>query len=228
MEFRALNLKHFWLDLGVVREDIWSGNMIIATTIQMLYGNEPMDEEIKSAFCQTALDQNALAEIGRITANFAILEVKLVKLIYFLIGADEETTLIVCSEKSFSGLQDLAMSLFIKRAKECSLADSWPERFRPVLKDVSAVEQKRNQVVHSLWGFSGFPNKVIRTKYTSKRRNGLSFQRDEMKIQDLNRIANQISAVAFDIHECCGEVFAEFRDKEILIPGLDESTLAVK
>lgn len=34
--FRALNLRHFWLDLEVVREDIWSGNMIIATTIQML------------------------------------------------------------------------------------------------------------------------------------------------------------------------------------------------
>lgn len=36
MEFRALNLKHFWLDLEVVRPDIWSGNMIIATSIKML------------------------------------------------------------------------------------------------------------------------------------------------------------------------------------------------
>ncbi|WP_430417451.1 hypothetical protein [Marinobacter adhaerens] len=36
LEFWASNLKHFWLDLEVVREDIWSGKMIIATTIQML------------------------------------------------------------------------------------------------------------------------------------------------------------------------------------------------
>lgn len=36
LEFRALTLKYFWFDLEVVREDIWSGNMIIATTIQML------------------------------------------------------------------------------------------------------------------------------------------------------------------------------------------------
>jgi len=35
LEFRALNLKHFWLDLEVVRQDIWSGNMFIATAIQM-------------------------------------------------------------------------------------------------------------------------------------------------------------------------------------------------
>jgi hypothetical protein len=39
LEFRALNVKRFWLGLEVVRQDIWTGNMTIATTIQML-GNE--------------------------------------------------------------------------------------------------------------------------------------------------------------------------------------------
>jgi hypothetical protein len=186
-----------------------------------------MNDDIKALICQTALGKETLSAIGRITANFAILELKLTKLIYFLLGSDEETALIVASEKSFSGLQDLAVALIIKHVKNKTLDFCFVENFKELAKAVSLCEQKRNTISHSLFGFGLKPGETIRTKYSAKRRHGLSFQREVMSLEDFENIYNSISTSAYEIDKFCGEIKLAFDHAEVLIKGLDKSKLAI-
>jgi predicted naringenin-chalcone synthase len=73
-----------------------------------------------------------------------------------------------------------------------------------VLRLVRASEQKRNVIVHSLWG-AGPGATVIRTKYTAKERHGLAFQREEMSTDSLDAIALDIATATFEI-EAFGRV----------------------
>ena len=140
-----------------------------------------------------------LVEIGRITAHFALLERDLIELTHKLLGIPENIARTITSELSFRGLQQLAASLLKERLPAQSTA------FEPILKKVSACEEKRNAVAHSLWG-AGITKRdgqyiAIRTKYTSKQKKGLNFVREEMSTQDLRKIANEISIAAFDVEQ---------------------------
>lgn len=75
------------------------------------------DLKIKALRTTTALHNDCLAEIGRVTANFALLEVKLKKLIYYLLGTSEREILAITSEMSFQRMLDLATSLLTEQVE---------------------------------------------------------------------------------------------------------------
>jgi hypothetical protein len=107
----------------------------------------------------------------------------------------------ITSELSFRGLQHLASSLVKERRPALD------EQFATILKKVSACEDKRNAVSHSVWGSGGRTSDrepvIVRTKYSSKQTRGLRFMRQEMTKDDLRAICSEISIAAYDI-----EIFA--------------------
>ncbi len=159
------------------------------------------DDEIKAIHKMTALSEDFLAELGRITAHFALLENDLIALTHRLLGLPENLARSITSELSFRSLQQLAASLLRERfpARVPALGD--------VLALVSKAEEKRNAIVHSLWG-AGQKNKdghfvVVRTKYTAKQKKGLNFLREELTLSELRGIAREISVAAYEVEAFC-------------------------
>ena len=145
----------------------------------------------------TAVSDDFLAEIGRITAHFALLERDMIELVHNLLGLKPRLARAITSELSFRGLQQLAASLLREQQPEKV------EQFEKILNRSSKAEEKRNSIQHSLWGSGQFRKDgtplVIRTKFTAKQRKGLNFVREEMSVQDLRKIAHEISIAAYDV-----------------------------
>lgn len=155
--------------------------------------SEPMTEDhVKVLHKSTALSAELLAEIGRITVLFAILEHDLKNLVHWLLGLPENVGRTITSELSFRGVYQLAASLVKERAPDMS------SDFKDVLKRIGKAEDKRNQISHSLWGaFSA--TRAVRTKYSAKANRGLYFSREELSPDDIYAISTAISIAAFDV-----------------------------
>lgn len=157
------------------------------------------DDELKILSKHTAVSDEFLCEIGRITAHFALLERDLINLTHQLLGLPDGMARSITSELSFRGLQQLSASLLRERLpNEVAV-------FEKILGRVSKAEEKRNAVAHSLWG-AGWQNTngertVIRTKFTAKQKKGLNLVREELTATDLKKIAYQISVAAYDVEE---------------------------
>lgn len=143
-------------------------------------------EELDLLELTTLVPDHYLVEIGRVVANFAILEKELSSLIHCLLGTNEDVTQIVTSELSFRNLLDLSASLVkqLHSPKETEL-------FKATLKLVEKAEEKRNLIVHSIWKV-GFDWGVTRSKNTAKRGRGLQTQNEFYSLEDLQIVAVQI------------------------------------
>jgi len=110
----------------------------------------------------TALGEDFLVEIGRIVANFALLETELFALINGLLGGNRVKSRIVTSELSFGNLLNLSASL-VKAVH----GDEDFKRYKNVLTIVSEAEAIRNQIIHSVWGMDySMPRSAMRNKRT--------------------------------------------------------------
>ena len=154
-------------------------------------------DDLKAMVKATAVGDESLIEIGRITVHFALLEWALIDLTHRLLGLPEKRARAITSELSFRGLQHLASSLLKERRPKQA------KEFESILKRVSACEDKRNIISHSMWGYGGVKSNgtpiVIRTKYTAKQKRGLKFMRQELTSEDLYAIAREISIAAYDV-----------------------------
>jgi len=154
-------------------------------------------EEIAVLCKHTALSNEFLVEIGRITANFALLERELIELAHFLLGVPVKSARAITSELSFRALQSLAASLIKEKYPPATTP------FKDILKSVGKCEERRNQIAHSLWGSGSRTTEseplAVRTKYTAKQQKGLTLQREEMTVGDLFKIAAEISIAAYAI-----------------------------
>ena len=163
---------------------------------------DQLPEEVRAAFGMTTLPDEALAEIGRAVAHFAILEHKLVRIIQGLLGLQltsegERVARVLTSELPFRGLLSLSASL-IRELHGDELADE----YNTVLKAVAAAEEERNVISHSFWGIAITPDAkkpFLRTKYTAKQKKGLTFRRDELDMDDLRVPARRIAAATHDL-----------------------------
>ena len=156
-----------------------------------------MNSDNKAILKATAVGNESLIEIGRITVHFALLERALLDLTHRLLGLPERRARAITSELSFRNLQHLTSSLLKERRPARS------NEFDEILRRVSVCEEKRNVISHSLWGSGGFKSDgtqiIIRTKYTAKQKRGLKFVRQELTGEQLYKIAREISIVAYDV-----------------------------
>jgi hypothetical protein len=140
----------------------------------------------------TAVPSELLTEIGRIVANFAILENELFILIHWLLGSDREISHIVTAELSFRNLLDLSASL-VRQVHGTKAAKNYKE----ALKFATKAEDERNHIIHSLWGMRGL--NATRIKHTAKRGKGHSIQREQLTQEDLFAVAIEISRAIFAV-----------------------------
>ena len=127
--------------------------------------------------------------IGRISAYSNGLELYISALIWCLIGAGQQVGEIVTSELSFRNLLALLSSLYrFRKTKQEDI-----EKLDSLLKRASALEEQRNQVVHSTWAINmSDPNSLSRYKVTAKQKSGLKHTVEEKTIEELNHIADEM------------------------------------
>jgi len=140
-----------------------------------------------------------LERIGRITANFAVLESVLQTFIGRLISSDHTLGQIISAELSFRGLVALLSSLYKYRVSDSARV----AELDSVFKRVNAAEEKRNIVVHSLWMVSNTDDSppktiVFKGKMTAKISKGLRYRQEQVTIEELDSIAEEISNAAGD------------------------------
>jgi hypothetical protein len=150
-------------------------------------------DELLALARTTALPPECLAEIGRVVANFALLEHELDILIHGLLKTDRHISRILTSELSFRTLLDASASL-VRHIH----GEEATRTFSQILHSVSAAEEERNRIVHSLWGAMG-PDIAIRTKDSAKRAKGLNSQRPEYSPAELSRVASNVSRAIFRV-----------------------------
>jgi len=131
-----------------------------------------------------------LRAIGRITANFALLELMVSFCVWQLIGSDQRLGQIITAELSFRKLLDLLSSLFRHRVSDPQLI----EELNGLIAEAAQAEEKRNLITHSYWAASDTRETITRAKMTARRYGGLKHQFEPMSVQDLDDIADFIAA----------------------------------
>lgn len=148
----------------------------------------------------TPVPAEHLQAIGQITVNFALLEGEISSFIGVWLSNEEWLGHAVTSELPFRKLAGLLSSIYREMAEKPEQIETLDD----LLKRAFIVEEKRNIITHSLWRRGNTPQTIIRIKRTAKVSKGLRHQKEELSVDDLNRIAEEIAEVAHDI-----EMFAE-------------------
>lgn len=137
-----------------------------------------------------------LKSIGDITVSFALLESQIQTLIGSMLNERQRIGQIVTAELSFKNLRALMISLYLERhGKE----DVDFERLKELLVRAGRVEDKRNQITHSLWGAGKDANTITRIKATAKEKHGIRFQFEDVSSEYLADFATEIKVLAEEI-----------------------------
>jgi hypothetical protein len=144
---------------------------------------------------QHPVPDDHLKHIGDMTVSFALLENCLQSLAQSLLGAGQRMGQIITAEVSFRALRALTVSLYLQRNGE----DQHIEQFRALIRRAADVEEKRNQITHSLWGAGTTAESITRIKVTAKEKHGIRFRFDDVTAKDLAAAAQEIKDLAQDI-----------------------------
>ena len=138
-----------------------------------------------------------LAEIGDITVSFALLESIIQTLAGTLVGGNQRMGQVVTAELPFRNLRALTFSLYKERHGEgAGLAT-----LRDLMNRAAVLEEKRNQIVHSVWGAGAAADTVTRIKMTAKEKYGMRFQFNQVAGRDLADVATDIKRLAADVQQ---------------------------
>jgi len=138
-----------------------------------------------------------LKAMGLITVNFSLLENTIAFIIWLLLGLDQQTGQIITSELSFRRLLELFSSLCRNKKNDKVTL----EKLKTLLKRIEHAEQERNKIIHSMWTAGNDEETITRFKITAKIRNGLMHQYEQLKVEHLNKIADEIAEVAAAVHD---------------------------
>jgi hypothetical protein len=135
-----------------------------------------------------------LQHIGDITVSFAVLESSIQ---FFASSLIHEANIanIIMAELAFKNLRALVISLYLERHGR----DDDFVTLRGYMNRAARVEEKRNQIIHSVWGAGKNANTITRVKATAKEKHGLRFQFEDVTAESLQDFANDIKALAEDI-----------------------------
>ena len=129
--------------------------------------------------------------IGRISVMFSDVEIWTSAFIWQLIGSEKNVCQMVTAGMSFSRRLDLLTSLFHYRFPDPSLT----KPLGALIKRISALEQKRNTVIHSSWILQSLErNETIRFKITAHRKKGLH-TKEITRPEELDAIADGFQQV---------------------------------
>lgn len=135
------------------------------------------------------------SEIGRVTVRWAELEDVLADFIVCLLNDERTYTCIVATELGYQGLTNLLVSLYIARHGD----DTDLASLRKLLAQADAVEQTRNQIVHSTWVSAGAPHVVTRIKSTAKRKRGYDTVVENYDLDRFRAVSDEIARVRSEL-----------------------------
>lgn len=153
----------------------------------------------KRVTVQSPIDRALLEPLGRVTANFALLEEVLAIVICFLLyensEAEKETGRIVTAELSFRRKVQLFSALFVHRFPEKGI-----EQIKELRASLCKAEENRNIVIHSGWEPTSdrAEGQSVRKKTTAKRK-GLSTTTQVMDQEGLDEVAAQIGKATAEL-----------------------------
>jgi hypothetical protein len=87
----------------------------------------------------------------------------------------------------------------------CGIAEPWHGEdddyatLRVFIKREADIEEKRNQITHSIWGAGNDANIVTRIKTTVKEKHGIRFHFEDVIADTLAAVADEIKVLAEDI-----------------------------
>jgi hypothetical protein len=147
------------------------------------------------------LSDEHLREIGRITINFATLDFHLAFAIGSLLTQDQAVAQMVAHELSFKQKLALFSSLVqhklpasTKATAECATD------FENYVSRCAQLEERRNQVAHSVWLEQSTPGGPIqRLKITAKKSKGLRHHTEEIEIGSLKQLADDLRDTAQEV-----------------------------
>jgi hypothetical protein len=142
-------------------------------------------------------DEHCLA-IGKITVAFAEIESWLSSFIWALIVpfSEQHVGQIVTAEMSFSRKLDVVVSLFKYRCTD----EKERNRLKELVDRIQKLEEKRNQVQHSLWIMqSSDQSEAMRLKITAKRKHGLSHAKEIVTAEPLEALARDLQIAVSDL-----------------------------
>lgn len=163
---------------------------------------EGSDAATARDYLPTQLDDEFLVELGRVTETFSALEHSLKLLAGAMVSEDDELGRIITAQLPFRALLDLVGSLALYRFEHNPLeVEGTPllEHIVRVLRDAEAVEQRRNDIIHSAWMLGMFTDTAIRVKHTARKKKGLAMAHEHMAPRDMRVIAADASACGADV-----------------------------
>ena len=125
---------------------------------------------------ETVVSNHLLMRIGDIMVSFAQLEDLLRCLLArYLSESDETIRQIIGSNLSFTALRATIISLHIHTFGDGPSL----ETLRQIMARAGKIEEERNRIVHSTWGFYEETGTVARIKITARERRGYEISDEE-------------------------------------------------
>jgi len=144
---------------------------------------------------QHSVSDEYLKQIGDMTVSFAILEKMIVIAAGMLCQNCQEVVQIAAAQLSFRNLRVFLASIYIERFGQ----DANFPALRKLMKRAELLEDRRNQVTHSLW-FSGHDHDTIwRSKHIASKNKGLKHHMEAYTLKDLASFVKEINILAYDI-----------------------------
>lgn len=140
---------------------------------------------------QHTVPKDHLTEIGDMIVSFTLLESQIQSFIGSLIYEHQRIGQIITAELSFKNLRALLISLYLERHGE----DKDFENLRELMKRSGKIEEKRNQITHSIWAAGIDKNHITRIKTTAKEKHGIRFKSEQFSVKDLSDIVNDIKGL---------------------------------
>lgn len=144
---------------------------------------------------QHPVPKRLLVHIGDITVSFALLENSIQMLIGSLIAEHQRIGQIITAELAFRSLRALAINLYKERHGE----DSDFTALRELMRRAAELEDRRNQITHSLWSAGNTADTITRIKTSAKEKHGIRFHLEQVGEADLADVANDMKLLAGEI-----------------------------
>lgn len=136
-----------------------------------------------------------LLQIGDMTVSFAMLEHTLQRFLGSLILEHQRVGQILSAELPFKTLRALIISLYVERHGQ----DVDFKALRNLLIRAGKVEEKRNQITHSVWGQGKDKDHITRIKMTAKEKAGLQFVFEDVSDLQLKEFVDSIKELCSDV-----------------------------
>lgn len=141
------------------------------------------------------MDDNFIKSVGRLTLNFAHLEFCFRLFAGSQFGIKYPLNEIILSELSFKQLLNISAGIYKKLEFDTERLD----KFNQILKNSYIMEQQRNTITHSFYGYNEKTKIIVRRKNSSKGKKGFKEQEEIINAETVNKIAEQIKDTSVEL-----------------------------